>query len=287
MPRGRDLVQDPRRDDPRTPTVPERSRDEDLELLERYRDRLSDKEQAALHEVGRFRTLASKDLERYLYDGNPAFQRDLKRLIYDEKLLRLVKPQELRQGGQKRKARPGETHYLTLTPEGKRVAEALRTNPHQVLYSGLRKPHELRHDAALYVMFQEAQADLLKRGLQPTRILLDYEFKGRLNKDLLSAKKLGQPERRRRLEEIAHRNGLTVVDGAIPLPDLRVEYESPEGERGFCDLEYVTPNYRAAGLIPKALAGFQLYAHADGGGTARGRRILDEIPSLAARIISL
>ena len=286
MARDRDPIRDPRRDDPRTPPVPDRPRDVDLELLERYRDRLSGNERAALHEVGRFRTLASKDLERFLYEGDPAFRRDLKRLIYDEKLVRLVKPQELRQGGQKRKAHPHETHYLTLTPEGKKVAEALLESP-QVLYSGLRKPHELRHDSALYVMFQEARADLLRKGFHPTRILLDYEFKGRLNKDLLAAKKHAEPERRRRLEEIAGRNGLTVVDGAIPLPDLRVEYESEAGERGFCDLEYVTSNYRAAGLIPKALAGFQLYAHADGGGTARGQRILDEIPSLAARIISL
>ena len=62
--------------------------------------------------------------------------------------------------------------------------------------------------------------------------------------------------------EIAEEHGLKVIDGRVVLPDLRLEYETPDHEQPRVDLEVVTGNYRSGGLSTKARAGFRMYASA-------------------------
>lgn len=50
-----------------------------------------------------------------------------------------------------------------------------------------------------------------------------------------------------------------VVDGKIPLPDLRIEYESRDGERTKVDLELATDDYKPAQIAEKDRAGFRIY----------------------------
>ena len=50
--------------------------------------------------------------------------------------------------------------------------------------------------------------------------------------------------------------------GKIPLPDLRIEYETREGEMARVDLELATEHYRGRNLAEKVRAGFSIYAHA-------------------------
>jgi hypothetical protein len=62
-------------------------------------------------------------------------------------------------------------------------------------------------------------------------------------------------------EEMAQRYHLKVVDGKIPIPDLRVEYvNESDMQIQRRDLELATDHYRPRGLSEKARAGFQVYA---------------------------
>ena len=56
--------------------------------------------------------------------------------------------------------------------------------------------------------------------------------------------------------EIAARNGLPVLKGKIQLPDLRIEYETADGNPARVDLELATHHYHGSHLAAKAAAGF-------------------------------
>ena len=74
------------------------------------------------------------------------------------------------------------------------------------------------------------------------------------------------------------------MNGRIPVPDLRVEYDTAEMEHKRLDLELATRNYRPRALAEKAKAGFSLYALRDD--ASRLRRVLDE-REITAEIFSL
>jgi hypothetical protein len=74
------------------------------------------------------------------------------------------------------------------------------------------------------------------------------------------------------------------VNGKIPLPDMRIEYQTAELELRRVDLELATRHYRPRGVAEKAKAGFSLYSRPED--VSRLRRILDE-QELTARILAL
>jgi hypothetical protein len=74
------------------------------------------------------------------------------------------------------------------------------------------------------------------------------------------------------------------VDGKIPVPDLRIEYQTAEGELRHVDLELATRHYRPQGLAAKARAGFSLYSFRED--ASRLRRILDD-REITAGILAL
>jgi hypothetical protein len=84
--------------------------------------------------------------------------------------------------------------------------------------------------------------------------------------------------------EIAERHRLQMVRGKIPVPDIRIEYETREGERARIDLELATGHYRERSLAEKIRAGFAIYAHGDE--ASKLRNILDR-RGLTAEILSL
>jgi hypothetical protein len=57
-------------------------------------------------------------------------------------------------------------------------------------------------------------------------------------------------------EEMLVDGSATVVDDHVRFPDLRLEYEWPDGRRDFQDLEITTPHYRDAHAQGKSRAGF-------------------------------
>jgi hypothetical protein len=117
----------------------------------------------------------------------------------------------------------------------------------------------------------------------PVRVLLDYEIKRNLNHDLAL---LGPEKDDANVKErIAETHGLQVVDGKIPVPDLRVEYETPELE--LASRRFGTRHarlYRPRAMAAKAAAGFSLYGRSED--TSRLRRVLDE-REITARILTL
>src|SRR5205807_1385267 len=83
---------------------------------------------------------------------------------------------------------------------------------------------------------------------------------------------------------IAERHGLKLIRRKIPVPDLRIEYQTQEHEQARVDLELATEHYRFRNLAQKVAAGFSMYARADE--LSNLRRVMDE-RELVAQIMSL
>ena len=237
-----------------------------------YRVRTS--EIATMVEVGKFRAIAQEDLTEFAYGSDKDRMRpDVENLI--------------RQGLVQMKSIPdeekGSRQLLTLTKVGHRfLTENRFAAKDQALYFGFAKPREAHHDADLYKLYQKAAAKIEQGGGRNLRVVLDYELKKRVYHDLA---KLG-PDRASAESKrtVAERHGLQVVRGKIPLPDVRIEYDTLDGERARVDIELATSHYRFRNLAEKVRAGFSIYAHA--GDVSNLRRVLDQ-RELTAEILSL
>jgi hypothetical protein len=228
----------------------------------------------SLTEIGKFRALASEDLEEFQYHGdNDRMRPDVANLI--------------RQGLVTEKSIPHcdtpPRRLLTLTKKGHQFLRSTGTvPPNQATYYGFTKPREAHHDADLYRLYHKAAEKIESQGGKNPRVVLDYELKKRVFHDLA---KFGQTKHSAESKrELAEKHGLQLVRGKIPLPDLRIEYEGRDGDVARVDLELATEHYRGSNLAEKVRAGFSLYARAQ---DAPGlRRVLDQ-KELTAEILSL
>jgi hypothetical protein len=225
---------------------------------------LRDSEIHSMKEIGKFRVIAAADLARYVYGGDSKqMEKEIKRLKRDslvsEKTLEISQKKTL--------------GVVTLTKTGHRLLERTNQLPDdQAIYHGLLKPHEAKHDADLYRLYQKEAARIERSGGRPVRIILDYEIKRNLNRDLAL---LGtEKDNLDRRAEVAEKHGLEMVEGKIPVPDMRLEYEDAELVLQRVDLELATREYRPRSLAEKAKAGFAIYSRAED--ASRLRRILDE-----------
>lgn len=160
-----------------------------------------------------------------------------------------------------------------LTREGKSLLEAHQDRstgrPAQVFHAGLVKPRELAHDAQLCRLFHAEAARIKAEGGRIQRVVLDYELKREYQKFL------NRPTRAHDGEDVstfAARHHLSVVDGHVELPDLRIEYETFDSSLAHRDVELVTEHYSRAQLAGKSAAGFSMYRAAGArrsGGAAR------------------
>ena len=85
----------------------------------------------------------------------------------------------------------------------------------------------------------------------------------------------------------AHERQLPMVEGHLQFPDVRIEYERPDGRRDVEDIEVMTPHYRGAHAAAKVSAGFTRYRStgarlggsrgAGRGGRARDARLAEEM----------
>jgi hypothetical protein len=235
---------------------------------------LRDSELETLTEVGTFRVIAARDLARAGYDG------DAERM---EREIRRLKQQSLLAEKRLPLGQNNATRLFALTKRGTRlVRKSGRLPDEQAIYHGFAKPREAKHDADLYRLYQAEVARIESTGGRTTRVVLDYELKRNLNRDLAALDE--ESRTAEALEQIAERHGLSVVAGKIPVPDLRVEYDTSDMERQHVDLELATRNYRPRALGEKAKAGFSLYARRED--SSRLRRVLDE-SEITAKILSL
>ena len=231
--------------------------------------RLRESEIHTLIDLGRFRVIAAEDLAKHAYrEVREEAQQDIHNLTR----------QGLVRTGTFQGPDASPRELLTLTKSGHRLVRANRLVPKdQATYHGFVKPKEANHDADIYRLYQKEAERIFDKGGRNLRVILDFELKKKLNRDFA---KFGAEAR----PEIAARHGLQVVGNKIPVPDLRIEYETPDGGMGRVDLELATEHYRPRQLAEKARAGFSLYASRTE--TDRLRRVLDQ-RELTAEILTL
>lgn len=137
------------------------------------------------------------------------------------------------------------------------------------------------HDADLYRLYHKALDQIGQKDGKCTRVILDSELKRIVYRDLARARiTSNSPD----FAGIAERHGLKLIRGTIPVPDLRVEYETADRQQARVDLELATEHYRFKNLVKKASAGFSMYARPDE--VSKLRRVMDE-RELIAEIMSL
>ena len=136
------------------------------------------------------------------------------------------------------------------------------------VHAGWGKPRELAHDASLYRMYLQAEPEIRRAGGTVHRVILDMEWKHRLYRVSNDDPSLSPEARQARLLELARAEELPVVDGHVQLPDVRIEYDTPAGDRTRVDLELATNHYHAGHLSAKQQAGFTVFSA--GGSAARG-----------------
>ena len=257
---------------------PTRERHHDLRSYD-----LRDSELQTLADIGAFRVIKTEDLVQYRYGGDDRqARRDLKHLVAQG----LV---------QRRTTYPARNVYVALTRSGQRYIEHNRpanAAPRQVFYHGFVKRREARHDAGIYQLYQRESERITRAGGKVNRVILDFELKASVNREMARAHSLPAKEQLARKQEIAQAHDLTVVGGKIPLPDLRLEYETQSLDRSLdqdlqqtkVDLELVSGEYRHGQIAEKARAGFTLYASA--ADAARLRPAMAD-PEIMQEILSL
>jgi DNA-binding MarR family transcriptional regulator len=215
---------------------------------------LRNSEWTTLREVGTFRVVSESDLVRDV--GDPDVLRNDVRHLVDEGLL------------ERKTAVVNEqpTRLLVLTPEGKALLEDARRDSGeerpQQYHSGLVKPRELAHDVQIYRAFQAERQRIEADGGHVQRVSLDYELKRDYQTFLNRPDKPQGSTFEGDMEAFADSHNLTIIDGHLELPDLRIEYEDLDGRIETRDVEVVTEHYSRAQLAGKARAGFSLYRSA-------------------------
>jgi hypothetical protein len=231
------------------------SRGHDREERVVWRDRvvtLSPSESGTLRTLGAFRTVALTDLARHHYGGSRGqCDRDLRRLQRHRFIEARTLPAP--RGGR-------GTPVITLTREGHAFTHRYLAVEGQRTHWGLVRPKEQAHDAALYRMAIAETERLAKRGATVRRVILDAELKGQLAAARYTS---GSPaDTASRTLSAAADLHLSVVDGRVQIPDLRLEYETREGTIARVDLELATEHYRPDQVAAKVQAGFTIYAPA-------------------------
>lgn len=207
-----------------------------------YRDRtnlyqLNGDELRAMKIVGAFRAVDPRDLP----------QVGLQRLMANG----LVKSRTVYPG------RGGERREVVfLTPQGRELLKCQQAHGDpQRYYAGLVKPNEIEHDVAIYAAFRDEAAAIEKAGGKVRRVVLDYEFKSSINREM--NRREGPPPEDRR-KQLAEDWELPIMDERLALPDLRIEYIDADGREGHRDIEVVTRHYRGSHRASKARSGFRL-----------------------------
>lgn len=248
----------------------------DVRIRGRQHD-LSDRERSVLRDVGRFRTVSADALLKHQYNGMAAAMRKDLMHLQQEGLL------------QRRSISVGKNRdtlvVVALTRVGARVTRRDDNLPdRQAVYADFVKPAEVPHDAAIYQMYQAEARQIEARGGRIHRVVLDYELKKGVYSKLARERDSGALEYAQRQQEIADEQRLPIVDGRIALPDLRIEYETPEGDLDRVDLELATEHYHRGHMDAKARAGFKMYGFVS---TSRGHRAQWEGRELTAAVLAL
>lgn len=175
------------------------------------------------------------------------------------------------------------TALVTLTRAGQTLLERHRhpadNEAPQEYYAGLMRPREASHDAQLARLYVDAADRLQKQGVRVNRVSLDYELKRDYQRFLHASTrdrhdKSGRPTRSRdEIREWAASYGLPIVRDRVQFPDVRIEYEHPDGRRDREDIELATGHYNSRQMAAKHASGFRMqHSVASRLGSGKGRR---------------
>lgn len=220
--------------------------------------RLNGEEARILGTVGAFRVVPAAELDGARPDGDtwhgPVWELAEQGLVERQTIVVNEQP----------------TAVVVLTREGKALLDARQEagpeGARQQYHAGLVKPRELAHDTQLLRLYEQAAGRLEADGHRVERVVLDYELKRDYQRFLNRPDR--SPDAEVDMRAFADARQLPIVDGHLELPDLRIEYETPDGRIESRDLELVTEHYSRGQLAGKAQAGFSLYRAA---GTGRLR----------------
>jgi DNA-binding MarR family transcriptional regulator len=225
-------------------------------------------EARALATIGTFRVVPASDLRDDHGRRGDVRHGDLERLR-KAGLIRRIAPAE----GQRR------TALVTLTDRGRELLESQRDpdrEPVQRFFAGPSKSRELTHDAQLYRAYFRSADRLHAQGARVDRVVLDDDLKREYQEFLQQGNRDrpdsdGRPTRTPdEVREWAQDHGLPMLNDSVQFPDLRIEYEWPDGRRDIEDVEVLTPHYRGAHAAAKGRSGFTCY-RGGGGGRVGGR----------------
>ena len=264
------------RDDPRSPQrnhdVRERNHDvrevftRKLNLprgLERevVRDRdreytLRGSETRTLATVGAFRVVSSRDFRDH--HDRPADPRsgDLRHLR-EQGLIKTVRVPGSRE------------HAVALTKEGRSLLERHRDRDQgdrQTFWDGLKREREREHDLQVYRAYERQAERLSEHGARIDRVVLDHELKREYQtwlheRDRDRSDYDGHPDRTEdEIRNWAVEHDLPYFDDEVHFPDLRIEYEEPDGRWEHDDIEVTTEHYRGAHAASVAQSGFSCYS---------------------------
>src|SRR3984893_4727543 len=137
---------------------------------------LSESEIRTIIELGKFRVVATYDLSEHAYGGEIEMaDRDVQNLVR----------QGLARKGTFNGPETNPRELLTLTKRGHRLLRANRlVSKNQAVYYGFVKPREANHDADLYRLYQKEGSRIVEKGGRNPRVILDYELKRRINREI-------------------------------------------------------------------------------------------------------
>src|ERR1017187_1613096 len=263
------------RSDKDRPPLPREERVQAI-LAERVRTKYADRDKTyslrdseihTLSEVGKFRVVTTEDLAQFAYNGDGSrMENDIENLARQG----LVRESSIATID----SNPGPV--VTLTKEGHKLLSRGKVVPSgQATYHDLKKPKEAIHDADLYRLYHKAADEIEADGGKVLRVMLDYEMKHELYSRHARASKESSLHPEDVQDEVARNYHLRVVDGKIPIPDLRIEYVNEnDNEIQRRDLELATEHYHSRAFSEKARAGFQIYARPED--AAHFRRVRDD-----------
>ena len=248
----------------------EESRQRHIERGERARqkdpgrERISfdERKRQAVTDVATYRVVSVRDLVDERFGGNAFAAR---RGIDALKRKGLLKENTV-------SLKSGKTFkVLTATDKGLQQARDHSPGSKQRYFSGLVKPRELRHDAAVYRAARNEIAELERNGAKVKRIRLDHELKSQVAKATERARAKGGREAAQKAKiESAEALHLPVdQQEKVHYPDAQIEYSDARGDTGRVNVEVASSEYRNKDIQPKASAGFSLHAN----GRAAGRRL--------------
>src|SRR4051812_7749114 len=250
-----------------------RGRERERVFLDGDTFELRGSEVRTLATVGSFRVVPADELLDDRGRSGDLWHGDLERLRAAD-LIRTVAPFD--------RDDDSRTALVTLTERGRELLENNRTpehEPRQAFYAGEVRPRELAHDAQLHAAYLRAAERIQEHDGRIERVVLDHQLKREYQeflheRDRDRSDADGRPDRdAREIEAWAHEHDLPFFDGHVHFPDLRIEFEWPDGRHGVDNVEVTTPHYRGAHAASKARAGFTRY-RASGGrvGGRTGRR---------------